>query len=61
MVILLLAPMLQLKQLPLTGTVDEINVLLNALKYQSDATFVGDDTLTIEVNDQGNTWCRVRC
>jgi hypothetical protein len=39
-----------------TGTVDAVNAALAAgLSYQGNANFFGSDTLTLTVNDQGNT------
>ncbi|MDW8224024.1 MAG: cadherin-like domain-containing protein [Gemmatales bacterium] len=37
------------------GTLANLNTALNGLTYQPNANFYGNDTLTIVVNDQGNT------
>ncbi len=37
------------------GRIDEVNAALNSLAYTPAPNYSGSDTLTIEVNDQGNT------
>jgi len=37
------------------GTVAEINAIINSLNYQGDLNFNGADTISVTVNDQGNT------
>lgn len=39
----------------LTGTIDDINSIIDEITYQGDLNFNGDDTLTVNINDQGNT------
>jgi VCBS repeat-containing protein len=41
--------------LTITGTLDEINATLASLTYTGNQNFVGDDTITITVQDNGNT------
>jgi len=41
--------------LVLTGTISEINAVLEGLVYASNSNFNGNDTLTIVTNDNGNT------
>jgi hypothetical protein len=39
----------------LTGTVAQVNAALSTLTYNSDDGFTGSDTVTLSVNDNGNT------
>jgi hypothetical protein len=39
----------------LTGTIAEVNTALGTLVYNSDDGFTGTDTVTLKVNDNGNT------
>jgi hypothetical protein len=38
-----------------TGSLDAINAAIDGMTYRGDANFYGEDTLTVTINDRGNT------
>src|SRR5205814_5183747 len=38
-----------------TGTLTDLNAALDGLKYTSNPTFIGPETLAVSLNDLGNT------